>query len=112
MGKITVVRLSDAGSPRGRGVHDKSLPYEGRLRYEHANGEKAWYLNGVLHRDDGPAFEGRHCMSWFRHGRLHRVDGPAVERPEAEFNQWWVNGKQVRRRRPQGHADHLRLFDR
>lgn len=34
------------------------------------NGNKGWYLNGQLHRTDGPAFEG--------------ADGS---------KEWWINGK-------------------
>ena len=34
------------------------------------NGNKSWWLNGKLHREDGPAYEGD--------------DG---------YKQWWLNGK-------------------
>jgi len=57
------------------------------------NGNKAWYLNGKLHREDGPAideFNGN--KFWYINDKLHREDGPAVE----EFNGnkfWYINGK-------------------
>ena len=44
------------------------------------DGSKVWYLNGKLHREDGPACEyadgGKH---WYLNGKAHREDGPAVE---------------------------------
>ena len=45
----------------------------------HDNGDKKWYLNGKLHREDGPAIEwagGR--RSWWLNGK---------RLTEAEFNQ-------------------------
>jgi hypothetical protein len=67
-------------------------------------GDKYWYLNGQLHRKDGPAIDlssgtskyhredgaayidkgGQH---WYRHGLLHRIDGPAIELVDG--TQWW-----------------------
>jgi len=60
---------------------------------EQADGSKRWFLHGNLHREDGPAVEyadGR--KEWRRNGKLHREDGPAWERPN-ETKQWWLNGK-------------------
>jgi hypothetical protein len=46
-----------------------------------ASGGKSWYLNGKLHREDGPAEEDTHGNKfWWLNGKLHREDGPAVER--------------------------------
>lgn len=39
---------------------------------EHSDGSKGWWLNGKLHREDGPAVE--------------RADGT---------KKWWLNGEQV-----------------
>ena len=53
-----------------------------------------WYLNGKLHRVDGPAVanaDGYKC--WFLNGKLHRVDGPAIEYADGD-KEWFVNGKQ------------------
>ena len=50
------------------------------LLVECANGDKSWYLNGKLHREDGPAIERANGdKSWYLNGKLHREDGPAVE---------------------------------
>lgn len=58
-----------------------------------SDGTKEWYLNGELHREDGPAIEwtdGR--KAWYLNGRLHRVNGPAIELPNGD-KEWWLNGK-------------------
>ena len=43
------------------------------------DGNKYYYKNDELHREDGPAIEctGGH-KSWYIEGKLHREDGPAV----------------------------------
>lgn len=60
------------------------------------NGSKAWRLNGLLHREDGPAFEGANgTREWWFNGRRHREDGPAVE--WSNGSKWWyLNGKRHR----------------
>ena len=50
-----------------------------------ANGDKLWYLNGELHREDGPAIE--YCNGdkyWYLNGRALT---------EQEFNQKMNNNK-------------------
>lgn len=62
-----------------------------------ANGTKSWRANGMLHREDGPAWETVSTVylpasrQWFVNNKLHRLDGPAVEWANGE-KQWWVNG--------------------
>ena len=59
------------------------------------NGTKKWYLNGELHREDGPAVEWSDgTKSWYLNGERHREDGPAVERPDGT-NLWCINGKEI-----------------
>jgi hypothetical protein len=60
---------------------------------EYANGEKHWYLNGLLHRGDGPACESspRSVDSWYLNGKLHRADGPAITFFDGEKH-WYLNG--------------------
>ena len=58
-------------------------------------GNKKWFLNGELHREDGPAFEyanGR--KEWWLNGYLHREDGPAVER-RSGTKEWWLHDKLI-----------------
>jgi hypothetical protein len=61
----------------------------------HDNGDKFWYLNDNLHREDGPAVEwasGSKC--WYLNGKCHREDGPAVEFANGT-KEWYLNGIQV-----------------
>ena len=57
------------------------------------NGDKYWYLNGNLHREDGPAIE---CSDgyreWHLNGELHREDGPAIEYAGGD-KEWYLNGE-------------------
>ena len=58
-------------------------------------GDKYWYLNGSLHREDGPAAEYSNGTKWwYLHGKLHREDGPAVERWDGT-KEWWLHDKEV-----------------
>ncbi len=59
----------------------------------HANGNKSWYRNGYLHREDGPAMvisDG--TQYWCLNGKLHREDGPAVEYSDGG-KVWYKNGE-------------------
>ena len=59
------------------------------------NGDKRWYLNGKLHRTDGPAIEWIDgSKSWYLNGKLHRTDGPAIEYADGT-KQWFLNDKYV-----------------
>ena len=58
----------------------------------YADGDKVWYLNGKLHREDGPACEYANGYKfWYLNDQLHREDGPAVEYPNGD-KRWWLNG--------------------
>jgi len=60
---------------------------------ERADGTKFWYLNGSLHREDGPAVEyADGSKEWYLNDRLHREDGPAVEYADGG-KEWFLNGK-------------------
>ena len=55
-------------------------------------GTKHWYLNGKIHRTDGPAIEysnGTKC--WYLNGERHRTDGPATEYYNGT-KRWYLNG--------------------
>ena len=57
---------------------------------------KDWYLNGLLHRINGPAVEWVNGdKAWYIHGKLHRIDGPAIERANGK-KEWFLNGKRHR----------------
>ena len=58
-------------------------------------GTKSWWLNGKLHREDGPAIEyAGGSKEWYLNGKLHREDGPAVEYASGS-KYWFLNGKEV-----------------
>ena len=58
----------------------------------HDNGAKDWYLNGKLHREDGPAIErASGSKDWWLNGKLHREDGPAIEWANGT-KAWYLNG--------------------
>ena len=62
---------------------------------EYADGSKAWYLNGKMHREDGPAREyADGFKSWWLNGKLNREDGPAIEWADG-YKSWYLNGKEV-----------------
>jgi hypothetical protein len=59
----------------------------------YSNGNKGWYLDGKLHREDGPAIE---CADgskyWYLDGKSHREDGPAIEFANGT-KYWYLDGK-------------------
>lgn len=58
--------------------------------------EIAYYQDGRLHREDGPAIEwetGRY--EWYHHGKRHRDDGPAVDGHHG-YVEWYHYGKRHR----------------
>ena len=60
---------------------------------EYVDGGKDWWLNGELHREDGPAVERTNgYKEWWLNGKLHRVDGPAIEWANGS-KYWLLNGK-------------------
>ena len=59
------------------------------------DGSKEWYLNGNLHRTDGPAYEGADGLKeWWLNGNLHRTDGPATEWADG-LKMWFLDGEVV-----------------
>lgn len=61
------------------------------------DGCKRWFLNGELHRVDGPAVEHPHDVykAWYMNNKRHRVGGPAIEYKNGD-KEWWINGKRHR----------------
>jgi hypothetical protein len=57
------------------------------------NGDKHWYLNGKLHREDGPAVEfANGDKHWWLNGKFHREGGPAIEYANGK-KAWYLNDK-------------------
>jgi len=63
---------------------------------EFVSGSKKWYFNGLLHREDGPAVEHFNGdKEWWVNGVRHRADGPAIERSDSTKH-WYLNDKRHR----------------
>lgn len=88
-------------------IGEDTYPLDGCTRYR--DGTLAWYLDGLLHREDGPAIVWLNGIGqWYRDGFRHREDGPAViwanGTEEWFFNDWrhreggpaviWSNGRE------------------
>jgi len=59
---------------------------------ERTNGDKYWYYQGRFHREDGPAIEyASGTKEWRINGMLHRLDGPALEYSDGH-KEWYING--------------------
>jgi len=71
---------------------DGKLHREDGPAIERANGDKSWCLSGVRHRVDGPAEEssGGHKI-WYINGKCHREHGPAVEHADGT-KEWYIDG--------------------
>jgi len=58
-------------------------------------GNKRWYLNDQLHREDGPAIE---CIdgykAWYFYDQRHRLDGPAIEHANG-YKLWFYHGQYI-----------------
>jgi hypothetical protein len=68
------------------------VPEEFRNGPQQSNGLTRWYLNGKLHREDGPAsiwVDGR--QNWYLNGEVHRTDGPAIVYPDGRGS-FWLHG--------------------
>ena len=65
---------------------------------------KWWYLDGLLHREDGPAWiryypDGQVKQEgWWLDGQRHREDGPAgityYPNGQVQTELWWFEGQQ------------------
>ena len=72
------------------------LSFEGRNTFTGVVKDKdviAHYVNGELHRDNGPAVEwASGSKEWWFNGEYHRVDGPAMELANGR-KEWLFHGK-------------------
>ena len=62
---------------------------------EYPSGTLRYYLNGKLHREDGPAViypDGRIC--YYLNGKYHREDGPAIIRTDGTI-EYYLNDKEI-----------------
>ena len=72
---------------------DGNLHREDGPAVEYSTGSNEWWLNGKRHREDGPAIEAEDgTKMWFKHGKRHREEGPAIEYANGEKH-WYKNDK-------------------
>jgi hypothetical protein len=91
MNKKPICKVDIAGTKRW--WLNGKLHREDGPAIEYANGTKKWYLNGVRHREDGPAIEWANGgKTWYLNGVHHREDGPAVECANGS-KYWYLNNK-------------------
>jgi len=63
------------------------------MKYVYDDGTERWFVQGLLHREDGPAVvytDG--YKEWWIKGDRHREDGPAVEYITGE-KIWYLRGE-------------------
>ena len=58
----------------------------------HNNKTKMWYINGIRHRENQPAFISPLGELWYYYGKLHRINGPATIHIEIG-NIYYIHGK-------------------
>ena len=69
------------------------MSYEAYEVRVHDNDDICWYLDGKLHRVDGPAIiRANGDQEWYQAGKRHRVDGPAVT-SAYDTKEWYLDGK-------------------
>lgn len=57
------------------------------------DGKKAWFNEGLRHRDSNPAIVGKNGnYAWYYKGRLHREDGPALQEDNGDKT-WYKHGR-------------------
>ena len=73
---------------------DGKLHREDGPAVEYDDGDEQWYIDGELHRLDGPAVKINGDEEWHLHGKCHRADGPACEYKDGQKLWFWM-GKQI-----------------
>jgi len=60
------------------------------------NGNEAWYQNGLLHREGGPARTiGDSYKEYAVNGNYHRLDGPAIINLNSNTVLWFYEGQRI-----------------
>ena len=71
------------------------LHRDGGPAVQFSDGVNVWHHNGEVHRDGGPAYENAQGRQvWYRNNKRHREDGPAVVNADGT-REWWLNEVEV-----------------
>jgi hypothetical protein len=93
--KTPTVKIDERGNKRW--YTNGELHREDGPAIEWANGDRSWWINGDLHREDGPVIEyANGDKFWFINGKFHREDGPAIERTSG-YKEWYIHGEKLTR---------------
>jgi hypothetical protein len=74
--------------------YDGLLHREDGPAVEMNSGEWEWLFHGIWHRVGGPAIKSGLAFYWYDRGKIHRANGPAVEWHDGRSN-WYYRGKRV-----------------
>lgn len=74
-----------------------ALPNKNGAYYISDVREVWYYVNNILHKEDGPAIENIYdgIKEWWFNGQRHRLDGPAYE-TIYEYKTWYYHGKLIK----------------
>ena len=61
----------------------------------HGNRVKMWFVDGLRHREDGPAHITNIGEIWYTKGLLHRLAGPAFTQREINVEKYYIHGRQL-----------------
>ena len=65
---------------------------QGREEFTQAEWQKS-YESHLAHREDGPAYVTNTAEAWYIDGKLHRLDGPAYRIKSTEPS-WYIDGEE------------------
>ena len=78
---------------------------------EYFNGDEEWYKEGLLHRFDGPASTEGNNKYWYFDGMLHRRLGPAIEYDDG-IKEWYYYGREIQVNSLEEFSKHLLFYKR
>jgi len=78
---------------------------------EYSNGSKSWWTDGKWNREAGPAVvQANGSKYWYKNGSLHREDGPAVVLPGG-YESWFINGEKLTKEQFESRTSSRQLVD-
>ena len=58
------------------------------------DGDRYWYQDDLLHREDGPAIEySNGDKEWIVNNEFHRLEGPAIINISDGTTEWYIDGE-------------------
>jgi len=73
------------------------------------NGNKYYYIDNRLHKEDGPACQyADGSEEWYLYGKRHRIDGPAITWTNGDKD-WYYQGTWIKVDNQKDFEKYLRL---